>query len=339
MTPPRSLVSILTWRLIWVALGVVLVETILVIHEYGVSLDPHNWHELGSEFVEHVLVGALPLFAVTAIASIMAVRSGLRGLRRAASEVAALNLDRPGSRIATEGLPAEAATLVNAINGALDRVEWAFADQRAFTGEVAHDLRTPMAVLRLAIDDLPAHLQPRFSQQVDAMARRVGQLVTLAQIEARPGSVGEAVDLAALAADLTARMAPLALDRGLNIAFDRQDEPVVWVQRDAIDSALQNLVENAIKHAPEGSEVTVRVGPDAVVVVDDQGPGIPSALRQRLFGRFERGQAQADGGVGLGLAIARRALEASGGHVEITDAPGGGARVILRFPKHIPVTP
>jgi signal transduction histidine kinase len=165
------------------------------------------------------------------------------------------------------------------------------------------------------------------------MSRLVNQLLMVAQLEALTIRPEDQADLAAVAAELTTLLAPLAFKGGRALALVNADRPVVVRgNRDAIYQALRNLVENALKYAPEGTEVEIEVDPGGSVAVSDRGPGVPEAQRALLFRRFWRADRRQSGGAGLGLAIAHRIAIAHAGQLLVGDNPGGGARFTLRVP-------
>jgi signal transduction histidine kinase len=163
----------------------------------------------------------------------------------------------------------------------------------------------------------------------------VQQLLDYARLE--PGVGEEApkrVDVAALARAVVGERAPRAHALGIDIGAEALDEAAVLGAEEELRSLLENLVDNALRYTPSGS-VTVRAaarGSEAVLEVEDTGPGIAPAERSRVFDRFYRGEGAAEGGSGLGLAIARRIAERHGGRIELADAsPGRGllVRVVL----------
>jgi two-component system OmpR family sensor kinase len=246
----------------------------------------------------------------------------------------------------------EIGALVNAYNAAAAQVSAAFEERRAaeaqmrqFVADAGHELRTPLTVVMGYIDVLRRRTQnePSASLQIyDTMlaeSRRmralIDKLIVLARLEHPLGAQREleTVDLADVAArvalSLEARAAgtPIALHRACD-ALVRGDETELY-------DAVSNLAENALKYAP-GSPVEIDVRTEAnevVLAVSDHGPGIKPAEQERIFDRFYRGRERADSeGFGLGLAIAKRAVERAGGILSLATAPGGGARFVMRIP-------
>jgi signal transduction histidine kinase len=212
-------------------------------------------------------------------------------------------------------------------------LERAMEQQKRFTANAAHELRTPLAVLRARIDGLPPSPgREALQRDVDRMARLVDQLLAVARLEARQVDLADGVDLVAVARDTVARLFPLALSAGRTLALTAPDGPVpVRGDAFALEDALRNLIDNALRHGPPGETVDVTVGASPPVLeVADRGPGVPAALRPHLFEPFSRG-ADRKGGAGLGLAIVAETAAIHGAAVTADDRPEGGCRFRLSF--------
>ncbi len=270
----------------------------------------------------------------------------LRPLRRVAAEVRsrdAASLEP----LSTRGLPDEVAPLVGSLNALLGRLGQSMDAQRAFVADAAHELRSPLTALKLqlqllqrAADDAArGAATAALTEGVERATRLVEQLLTLARTEpgAAPGA-HEPVDLAELAHQAVADAVPFAHARGSRLALDVQpaDDAAVPMHGDRAQLAMlaRNLVDNALRYSPPGAQVEVQVaaeGQGAVLVVDDDGPGIPAAERGRVFDRFYRGSARDEPGTGLGLAIVRQVAQRHGANVGLSDSGRGGLRVEVRW--------
>lgn len=212
-------------------------------------------------------------------------------------------------------------------------LERAVEQQKRFTANAAHELRTPLAVLRARIDGQPPSPERETLQRdVDRMARLVEQLLAVARLEGRLVTLSDGVDLVAVARDTVARLFPLALSNGREIALTAPDRPVT-VRGDtfALEDALRNLIDNALRHSPPGETVEVTVSADPLALeVADRGSGVPTAVRPHLFEPFCRG-ADSKGGAGLGLAIVSETATIHNATVSVEDRPGGGTRFRLLF--------
>ena len=245
--------------------------------------------------------------------------------------------------LATSGLPVEVAPLVAALNGLLQRLGASLDTQRAFVSDAAHELRSPLTALKLQLqllrrapdDAARSAAVEGLSAGIERAGRLVEQLLTLARSE--PGAplvMVEALDLSELVRAAVAETVPLALARGTTIELFA-DAPVrVRGEAAALTMLARNLADNAVRHAPHGARVELRVFTEAGVPtlqVDDAGPGIPPEERARVFDRFYRRASDDEAGTGLGLAIVRSVAERHGASVSLADSPLGGLRATVRF--------
>jgi signal transduction histidine kinase len=274
-----------------------------------------------------------PLLLLLLGADVLIVRRALAPVREASDQAEAIDPTRLEVRLPIAGLPAEVAPLVKAVNAALDRLERGFRIQRDFTADAAHELRTPLAVLRLRLDGLADRAAAEaLRADLDAMAHIVEQLLASAEMESFALKPEERADLAAVAVEVASFIAPLAVTQGKRVEVTGADRPVVvHGNAEALFRALRNLVDNAVAHSPEGGAVEIAVSPDGSVAVDDSGPGVRPADRELIFQRFWRQRREATRGGGLGLGIVARIAQAHAGEVEVGDSPNGGARFTLRL--------
>jgi signal transduction histidine kinase len=273
----------------------------------------------------------VPIGLATVAIGVLTIRSGLRPLRAASAAAAAVGPAAPGLRLPTEGLPRELVPLVAAVNDALARLAQALDAQRRFTGEAAHALRTPLAVLMARIDALPSDPdQAALRADVDRLARLVGQMLVIARLDGLPLDRSRLVDLRALAAKVVAALAPLAIRHGVDLALTGAERLApVHADAAALETALENLVDNAIAHAPAGSAVEVELLAPASLRVLDRGAGIAPGEQAAVFERFH---SRRSGGAGLGLAIVARVAAAHGGSARAESRPGGGSIFVLDLP-------
>ena len=299
---------------------------------------------LGKQVLEEFLVDGEWLefffFFVLVAVCLWIVNRGLRPLRHMSQIAQSIGPANAHVRFSTDDVPREILPCVLSFNAVLDRLEHGLDRQREFNANAAHQLRTPLAVLMANVQSLedPALIE-RLKIDVDHMARIVSQLLLIAQLDTLTIDFKELVDLNALVADVAANLGPIAINTDKSIKLERSEGDLfVRTSRFALRTALQNLIENAIKHTPRGTSVLVRVANLPSIDVIDCGPGIPEALRQRVFERFWRGDASTDG-AGLGLAIVEKTVKAMHGTISITDAPGGGAQFTIRLPRASIVEP
>jgi two-component system OmpR family sensor kinase len=226
----------------------------------------------------------------------------------------------------------------------LDRVAAAVEQQRRFTGDASHELRTPIATIladaSLSLErSRPAEDQRATIARIESEAVRMGRIVegllVLARSDAqsRPAHAQD-VDLGALLDASVSRLAPGATERGVRI--DVRARGLVVTDRDnGLERVFDNLLDNALRYAPGGSAIEIEASARdevARVTVTDHGPGIPADERARVFERFHRSPGASGPGAGLGLAIASAIVDAHSGRISVTETPGGGATFIVELP-------
>jgi two-component system OmpR family sensor kinase len=254
------------------------------------------------------------------------VSGSLQPVARVRSQVASRQADDL-SPVSDTGLPDEVRPLVQELNLLFGRVRTAFEAQQNFVADAAHELRTPLAALRLQAQSLDRADTPearqvavgRLTAGIDRATRLVEQLLILARQEATAAEGTAAktrpVDLADLARRTAADLASVAAAKGVDLGLQQADPASVDGQPDALQILLRNLVDNAVKYTPGGGTVDISVlsGAGTVAVqVEDSGPGIPPDERERVFDRFYRVAGSEAAGSGLGLAIIKAIAERHG---------------------------
>jgi signal transduction histidine kinase len=240
--------------------------------------------------------------------------------------------------------PREVAPLVASLNALFARVRASMEHERRFTADAAHELRTPIAAVRaqaevaLAADNAGErrHALDGVVAGCDRAAHLVGQLLTLARLDpARPASLDQTADLAAIARDVAAIHAQPALERGLELSVEAPVSAMVSIEPALLQILLRNLVDNAVRYAAGvGRDIHVEVvgGARPFCRIADDGPGIPLDERARLGERFHRREGTGEEGSGLGLSIVQRIANLCGATVMFETAPGGrGLRVTVHF--------
>jgi signal transduction histidine kinase len=279
------------------------------------------------------LSGGLLLLLI--LADIAIVRRALAPIVRASDMAGAISPARMDLRLPLERMPREIAPLVEAVNLAFDRLEQGFRAQRDLTADVAHELRTPLAVLRLRAETLAEPgIRARLLADIDVMTRLVTQLLSVAELETVVIAPDETADLRQACLEVVEHLAPLAVkqDKAIELAGALRSV-MVQGRADLLFQAVRNLVENAIRHSPAGAVVTVEVDETGRARVLDRGPGVPAELKNGPFERFWRGRrkerSDVGAGAGLGLSIVAQIAEQHGGRVTVEDRPGGGTAFTL----------
>ena len=289
--------------------------------------------DIVEDFYKHVGWITLPILLVLLVTDIAIFRRALLPLRQASEIAREIGPARTDIRLPLNEIPSEVRPLVSAINKALDRLDQGFRVQREFTADAAHELRTPLSILRTRVETLD---DPRVAKalhlDIEAMSRVVSQLLDIAELEAFAIDPLEVADLQGACAEVAEFIAPLALEQGREIALLGATTPV-WVKGNAemIKRAIRNLAENAIKHTPKDTVVEFVVEDNGTVTVLDRGPGISSEERDLIFQRFWRRDRNQQGSTGLGLSIVQRIAELHGATIEVQNRVLGGAQFSLHF--------
>jgi signal transduction histidine kinase len=274
------------------------------------------------------------ILAILLAIDIMVIRTALAPVLRSSEIAQSINLSRIDLRLPKKKVPRELQPLIAAMNQALDRLEEGIRLQREFTSDAAHELRTPLAVLRARVEMMPDQEGvSKIKADIVVMSHVVDQLLEMAELEGVGiGTMGK-TDLSAICADVAAMLAEVAIREGKAIALFGAERPIL-VQGDAtmIFRAIRNLADNAIKHTRPGTTVELEVRPTGSVSVNDYGTGISDKDRDFIFRRFWRSDRNSTEGTGLGLAIVSRIAEIHSGAITVSNRPGGGAAFTLSLP-------
>ncbi len=319
---------------------------------YGSPVDPVM--QAVSDVIVYIVVGSILLLMISGGFAIWALRRSLRplaALANSAGEISTSNWELNPPEEARETL--ELAPLTRAMTSMLEGLHRSFTQQREFLANAAHELKTPVAILKSTLQSLLQ--RPRTSDEyrtgleeaLDDMARLeklLHSMLRLARAEQwASGSLHR--DLAPVDLGMTCQMAierveAVAHQRGVKIDFTSNVPVRLPADPDDLELVWSNLLENAIRFSPEGETVRMSVRSDnghGCVEVADRGPGIPISELPRIFERFHRAdssRARDTGGYGLGLAISKALVEAYGGTIEPHSSPGEGTRMVVSLPVH-----
>jgi two-component system, OmpR family, sensor histidine kinase TctE len=298
----------------------------------------------------------LPQLLIVFVAGLMihyGVRRGLAPLDRLRHAIEQRS-HRDLSSVAFEDTPREVQPLLRSMNDLLHRLRQAIAIQQRFIADASHQLRTPLAglqtqaemALRETNPDSVRHALEQINTSTARLSHLVKQLLSLARVE--PGSRREdhlhPLDLVALARATTAEWVTAALAKQIDLGFEASPNPAIINGDDVmLGEMLSNLLDNAIRYTPPGGEITVRVetanDETVLLLVEDNGIGIPEESRELVFERFHRLPDSGSEGCGLGLAIVREITHAHQGEISIRKgADGQGTCVAVTFPHCLNVS-
>jgi two-component system sensor histidine kinase QseC len=274
-------------------------------------------------------------FTVPALILIWAVSNWtLRPLARASQEARQVGPSDPEARISRAGLPGEIVPLVDAMNGALDRLSAAYETQRRLTADAAHELRTPLSVLQLRLQRARLTGQtdwPALEQDCTRMTRLVEQLLDLARKEqaGRGDERMAQMNLCRAAREAAAMIIPLAEAEGRAVVVDLPETLTVAGRHDDLRDMVRNLLHNALAHGQGTVTLAGRIEPGlAIIEVSDKGPGVAPAMQEAVFERFQK-VSQSSPGTGLGLAIVREVVRSHQGTVGFVPGTPSTMRVVL----------
>jgi heavy metal sensor kinase len=285
--------------------------------------------------------------ALAGVGGYVLARRALVPIDHLASEAQRITAERLHERLKVPNDRDEIGRLTGVINQTFARLESSFDQLRRFTADSSHELRTPLAVVRgigeaaVAERRSPAEYEEAIGsmlEEIDRMSTLVDTLLRLSHGDAGTIRLSrEPVHLDQLARDVVASLGILAEERNQKVTVNTGSATVMG-DRLVLREAVTNVLDNAIKYGPTSSTVTISVDRNAdegVLTIGDEGPGVPAEHRERIFHRFFRldeGRSRDGGGAGLGLAIAKWAVEMHGGRITVNERPGGGSEFLIRLP-------
>jgi two-component system OmpR family sensor kinase len=298
-----------------------------------------------------LLIGGTAFVILAGIGAYWLARAALAPVERLRRETAALSEDDTGATLRVPGTHDEIAALAGTMNDLLMRLRRALARQRAFVADASHELRTPFAVLHgeLELAGRPGRSKEELSvavasaaEETSRLTRITDDLLLLARGDENKLSLQlERTDVTSLLARSADRARARADAAGVTCRVEAAAGLMAAVDAGRIRQAVDNLLDNAIRFAPRGTQVVIRAGiagPSLVIEVSDAGPGFPAEFLPHAFERFRRpdqGRARSAGGAGLGLAIVQAIAAAHGGKAVAANRPEGGAAIRLEVPAAV----
>ena len=290
---------------------------------------------IAAEVLDDVWMPMIPLVVLTLGVAVLSVRQSLASVVNAARQAQDISPLDKTTRFDVSGMPREAAIFALAINELLGRVGSLVRAQRMFIARAAHELRTPLAVMTLELGRSEPRVE-RLQDDLRQMSDTVDRLLTLARLETIDTPDAIDLDVGRLASEIIDRLKDWASRSHHRLALQVCEPACVAGDAAAICEALRNLIENAIRHTPPGTEIRVTVGPAGSIVVEDNGPGVAAEAIPDLLQPFTKGSTSNEG-AGLGLAIVKQAVELHHGHMQVGRSTSGGAKFSLTFPQRQPV--
>ena len=333
-----------------ILVGVCLGSLVVVYRELRNQLDQSAMGEIERRLLMSMLVSVPALLVVAGIASYALVRCALRPIEHMTLRAREISAERLSQRFPNDEANDELGGLARALNDTLARIESAFEQLRRFTSDCPHELRTPLAMIRNVGEvGLQKDLTPEESrhcigsmlEEVDRLTSLVDSLLMISRADAGNLPLQRvAVDVMAVGREVASLFELLIEEKSLKLVLEGDERVEVEADPVILKQALLNLIHNAVKYSPVGETVVVRVlnRDDAHVTaeVEDHGPGIPPDDQVKVFERFYRGSRARKGnpsGAGLGLAIAKWAVEANGGSIGLVSAVGQGCTFRITLPR------
>jgi signal transduction histidine kinase len=278
------------------------------------------------------------------IVGVLMARGVVRPLRRLSNAVRSLKLGESSPRVGPAAGPGELGELGRAFDAMAESLEQEDRLRRALVADVAHELRTPVAIMQAETEALSDGVTAPTTEALASLheeAVRLGRLVEDLQTLASAQSAGleltlRRLDLGRVAGDAASSLSARFRDSQIELDLELPPTGVIG-DPDRLHQVAINLLTNAVKFTPSGGKVTVRTftnHAEAVLEVTDSGPGIPANEHDAIWQRFYRGGAGRDrSGSGIGLAVVKELVDAHGGTVMVESPPSGGARFVVRFPE------
>lgn len=313
--------------------------------QYYLSLDRRHDRRLLKGFIQTTLVGWPLLLMIVALGAWLIARTSLAPLRRFHRLAAATGVQSLSHRISSAGLPTELYELAEEFNGMMERIDAGYQRLQDFSGELAHEMRTPVSTLMgrtqvaLSLPRTGAELQEVLEgniEELERLSRLISEMLFIARSDHHQDPLHrERVDLVEESLRIADYLSLIAEERGVSVKV--AGAATVMAERLLVQRAITNLLSNAIRHAAVKSTIHVAIKEEAdqvTLAVTNSGDIIAPQHLERIFDRFYRidsGRARLDGGTGLGLAIVRSIMAAHGGQVKALSSPGGETTFTLAF--------
>lgn len=303
--------------------------------EMEVERDPESavWRVLANEVTEHMLVPMSLTLVFVLGATLLSIRAALRPVREAAAAAERLEPMSSDMSLETAGMPQEIAQLAGAVNRSYARIRALIKAQKLFTSAIAHEIRTPLAIVRLELERIDHDRARRALGEIDELSHLVGQVLALARLDAADRTGFVEVRLDTMLEEVVRSIAAWVYEAGASIAFEASSNPAVAGNPHLLRDAVRNLIENAVRHGGPGVSITVSSNAVGTISVRDNGRGFCTRRRDDAPGYYKHA-----GGLGIGLEIVRRIAELHGARLELSGIKPHGTHAEIRFaiPDHAP---
>ncbi|MBZ5759420.1 MULTISPECIES: sensor histidine kinase [Rhizobium] len=285
------------------------------------------------EFVGDIAWIWLPFVVAILVTNIVVAKLALRPLTRAAREAEGISPASISVRLTEGDMPPDVLAIVKAVNNALGRLQGGYLALERFSGNIAHELRTPMTIIKAQLSASDGAFSRDLERDFDALERIVTQLVDRVRLGGLHFETDDCVDLCEIVRRVGAFLAPIIIQKGRSIEIITPDHPVlISGANDFIFRALRNLIENAVEHSPVAGTVTITVSNEREISVTDEGTGFPPIKLDPVARRTQQSVSDRSDGLGLGLSIVDETMMAHGGLLILSNPTGGGASARMVFP-------
>jgi signal transduction histidine kinase len=276
------------------------------------------------EIKDHMAAPMSLLLLVVLAATVFSIRRALKPVVQTAAQIPNINPLKKETRLATDRLPLEVATLTSAVNKACDRVGELMRAQRDFTSAISHEVRTPLAIAHLELEKILDPRARKVEADLQTLNQLVEQLTTLARLEGADCIPIQKIDLRHIGEEVVSAMAPLIYASGKTIELVDRGSSAFQGYPSLIENAMRNLVDNAMRHSGPQAHIQLEVGPGPAFRVSDNGmPNVTSQAKLAI---------PSPPRMGLGLRIVGRIAEIHGGHLDINKSSAGGMVAQVSFP-------
>ncbi|WP_026615052.1 sensor histidine kinase [Ensifer aridi] len=302
---------------------------VTVLVELAVIKDPNGfmYSVLLREMFDSMIVPMTLMFCLVIGATIWSIRNALKPVAMAVRAADAIDPRDGNARLPSARMPQEVERLVAAVNRLLARVADLIQSQKVFSSSIAHEIRTPVSIAKMELSRIDDPRARNAERDLDALTHILEQLTSLARADAVDPEAYRRASLSLIGADVAEATAPFVFDHGKSIEFVDHGTTPVTVIPALVENMLRNLIENAVKHNPEGTRIVVTCGPGPLVSVEDNGKGLVDLPEHNE----DLGYVKRSGELGLGLKIVHRIAELHKAKIAIDTAPDKGTKIAVDF--------